>query len=463
MMSNLKRNKMKTNKFFALGLCALALSFSSCEDYLDINESPNQAPDAPVGNVLTAAMTSVMINHSGEDARLAAIWSQQFSGVELQYQSFDLYNITSGDFDWGKHYYGVIEQCNVVIEKASITSNNFHLGVAKTLKAHAFGTMASLYGDIPFTEANQFPAIENPKFDNQTDVYTSVQILLDEAINNLQNSTGNPVAADLFYDGDASQWIKLANSLKARYFLHNKNYSDALTFAANGILSPLDNFETFHGPARFQDQNIYYQFGQNDRPGSMTAEGAYLPTILNPSSMASRDNAKTSESDRFHTIFDSTGTDLNYERMWAIDAPFALFTALETNLILAESNARNGSDQAALDNLNDARAILSATYTGNYDDYLLVDFDPTVGINDKGQGSASANLLYEIIEEKYISLVGQIEVFNDVRRSNNILGLTPKGTATKLPQRYIYPQDELNTNTNAPGSVSIFIETAVNN
>ena len=96
---------MKTNKYIALGLCTLALSFSSCEDYLEVNENPNQALDAPAENVITAAMVSAMVAHSGEDARLAGMWTQQFTGVDRQYAAFDVYNVTAADFDWGKYYY----------------------------------------------------------------------------------------------------------------------------------------------------------------------------------------------------------------------------------------------------------------------------------------------------------------------------------------------------------------------
>ena len=130
---------------------------------------------------------------------------------------------------------------------------------------------------------------------------------------------------------------------------------------------------------------------------------------------------------------------------------------------MAEVNARNNADLAAVDHLNAVRAILIAKYsTGTYDDYVLTDFTPITGVADKGKGSVSANLMYEIIEEKYASLVGQIEAFNDVRRTDNLIGLTPKG-ANGIPQRFFYPQDELNANVNAPAAVSLFIKTAVNN
>ena len=468
MTINLKRTKMKTNKYIALGLCTLALSFASCEDYLDVNDNPNEALDAPAENVMVSAMVSVMVAHSGEDARLAGMWTQQFTGVDRQYAAFDVYNVTTSDFDWGKYYYGIIEQSKIVIDKSTATGNNLDLGIAKVMQAHSYGMMASVYGDIPFTESNQFPDIENPKFDGQVSVYSNVQDLLDGAIVNLQNSTGLIASADLFYGGDLLKWTKLAYSMKARFYMHTKEYPLALTAAANGILDAGDNWMTSHGSAYNQDMNLYHSFLQADREGYMIAQGAFLPSILDATSASYRGNVKTDETERFNDVYlddpSAPGTlILNYTSMWAATASFALATAKETHLIMAEVNARNNADQAAVDHLNAARAILGATYsTGTYDDYLVLDFTPTTGIADEGKGSTNANLLYEVVQEKYASLVGQMEAFNDVRRTNNLIGLTAKGT-NGLPQRFVYPQDELNANVNAPAAVSIFTKTAVNN
>ena len=463
---------MKTNKYIALGLCTLALSFSSCEDYLEVNENPNQALDAPAENVITAAMVSAMVAHSGEDARLAGMWTQQFTGVDRQYAAFDVYNVTAADFDWGKYYYGIIEQSKIVIEKSTATGNTLDQGMAKVMQAHSYGMLASVYGDIPFSEANQFPAIENPKFDGQVSVYNGVQSLLDDAIANLANSTGLIASADLFYGGDPVLWEKLAYTLKARFYMHTKEYPLALAAAVNGITDAADNWMTSHGDAETSsynaNYNMYYSFLQADREGYMIAQGAFLPSILDPASATSRGNTKTDETARFNDIFmdDPTNTGtliLNHLGMWTAISQFPLATAKETHLIMAEVNARNNADQAAVDHLNHVRAILSASYsTGTYDDYVLTDFTPTTGLADEGKGSVNANILYEVVQEKYASLVGQMEAFNDLRRTDNLIGLTAKGTQG-LPQRYIYPQLELNSNTNAPAAVSIFTKTAVNN
>ena len=72
-------------------------------------------------------------------------------------------------------------------------------------------------------------------------------------------------------------------------------------------------------------------------------------------------------------------------------------------------------------------------------------------------------MLKEILIERYLTLVGQIEQYNDVRRTKNYLGITPvKGT--KIPQRFFYAQSEINTNPNTPAvnASDLFVETPVN-
>ena len=70
----------------------------------------------------------------------------------------------------------------------------------------------------------------------------------------------------------------------------------------------------------------------------------------------------------------------------------------------------------------------------------------------------------EILEEKYISLIGSLQVFHDARRTNNILGIPIKSpTATSLPQRFLYPQSEIGSNENFPGVIDLFTATPVNN
>ncbi len=75
-------------------------------------------------------------------------------------------------------------------------------------------------------------------------------------------------------------------------------------------------------------------------------------------------------------------------------------------------------------------------------------------------------LLREIIEERYVSFFGQIEGFNDLRRTQNEtltrVPVTPNA-GTLLPQRFLYPQSEVDRNTSTPSPIpGMFIRTPVN-
>jgi hypothetical protein len=74
-------------------------------------------------------------------------------------------------------------------------------------------------GDIPYS-AFSIIANNKPKFDKQSEVYSQLQILLDNAITNLTGSI--PAGLDIYYQGDVTKWTQLAYSLKARYYLHEK-------------------------------------------------------------------------------------------------------------------------------------------------------------------------------------------------------------------------------------------------
>jgi hypothetical protein len=75
-------------------------------------------------------------------------------------------------------------------------------------------------------------------------------------------------------------------------------------------------------------------------------------------------------------------------------------------------------------------------------------------------------LLREILEERYVSFFGQIEGFNDMRRTQNEnLVRVPvlPNTGTQLPQRFLYPQSEIDRNTSTPSPIpGVFTRTPVN-
>lgn len=446
----------------------LGLSLGACKSFVDdLDVDPNNPAVVDAANSLQGVILADALVHEGDAARTAGIWTNQFSGVERQYISLNNYDVNAGTFDdvWGTLYYGAITQARLTASSAETGLNNKLKGVAQVLEAHAAGTTTALFGDVPFREAASRATIPNPKFDPQTQVYADLQSDLDDAIKNLAGRGTIPATKDIIFNGDASKWSAVANSLKARYYLHIKDYPNAKAFALKGIVSPANDMVMPH-----QDisgaQNIYYFFF-GERAGYLSATDAYAPKLLDPKQKgkfaANRNNAKTDETERFNFFYTPAPATapsdygLNEgEGFSAPDAGFPLVTYSETQLILAEANLRIGAANSvdALAALNKHRAALAQQFPkGKYDPYTLLDIP----------GGASG-LLTEVLTEKYVTLIGQIEAFNDARRTKNAIGIPVKGsTAKTLPQRFLYPQSEINTNPNVPSPLpGLYEPTPVN-
>lgn len=469
--------KKLLNIFFVAGVLFL---FSCKKIVEDVNIDPNRPTAAPSNLLLNGAQVSSIIFHEGDFARLGGMWSQSFTGSDRQYISLNNYVTTSGDYDntWSVAYRGVIAPCKEIIKNEEATNNKLLIGIAQVMQAHTFGTLAALFSDIPFTEAGDPAQFPLPKYDKQSAVYAGVQKLLDDAIANLSSGVGvSPGAKDIFYGGSAGKWIKAANTLKARFYLQTKQYAEAISAATNGISDASENMMAPHGEAYNSDFNLYYSFGVYDRDSYMWADEAVAPRLLDPAAPEYRGNAKTDEEARFNYLYVPGGAlgyasvyELNVQCAfdgWVGDAAddgffggatsFPLVTFEENKLILAEANIRNSNFSASLAALNSFRSYMNtggnigsgyqAAYTFKYDPYVDADFE-TGGIENHGLNKDTA-LLKEVIEERYVTLIGQIEQFNDVRRTKNAIGLVPVTGAT-LPQRFFYPQSEINTNSNTP-------------
>jgi starch-binding outer membrane protein, SusD/RagB family len=481
-------------RILSLSTIALLLFASSCKKIVeDVNINPNSPTDAPSNLLLNGAQVSSIVLYEGDWARLGGMWSQSFTGADRQYISLNNYVTTAGDYDntWSTAYRGVIAPCKLIIEKETVTNNKIMIGIAQVMMAQAYGTLTSLFGDIPLTEAGDPAKFPAPKFDKQAAVYAAVQKLLDDAIVNLNSGVGvSPGTKDIFYGGSTTAWRRAAYTLKARYFLHVKDYANAITAAGNGISSAAGNMMAPHGEAYNSDFNLYYSFCVYDRDSYMGADDAIAPRLLDPAAVKYRGNAKTDEEARFNYLYVPDGG-IGYHGVYELNilcdfdwgvatadngffggnSSFPLVTFEENKLILAEAHIRNSNFSSALSALNDFRAYMSGGgyigvgytdfYGYQYDAYVDADFEAG-GMENFGL-SKNAALLKEILEERYVTLVGQIEQYNDVRRTKNAIGLVPtQGSA--IPQRFFYPQSEINTNSNTPKQVAadLFKPTDVN-
>ena len=443
---------------------------SSCKglfDEKDIQTNPNAVTDVDVRTLLSGTMLGVAFLHEDTDVRIASIWAGELNGLSRAHLGFAQYIVSSQTFSWNT-LYPVGNQARLIQTKADVLGDKWTKGVGQILEALVIAKATSLYGDVPYSQAFDSQNFPTPIFDKQTDVYSALQITLDKAISNLSSTSGLAFGTnDFIYQGDVNKWKALANTLKARLCLHTNNYAQAITSANLGIQNTNGDALIPHGTSQGQNTNQNYDFFRVSRAGDTGFEGTYLRTLLQ--SRINSANTKTNETALYNHIIKVGITAPNSQDpntadgAFVADAPHPIITSYENQLIIAEAEARLGNTNNALISLNKVRSGLTTGYFNGktfsasnrkYDAYTLNDFGTSGLANPKNLSTTQEAMLYEIISQRYIILLMQYEAFNDYRRlavASPVVQLPiPLTVGVKKPQRFIYPQQEINANPNVP-------------
>jgi len=426
---------MRMRLFTAISAIAVAGMVAGCNEYFEgpgISENPNSPSKATANQQFTGFQAFAFNNMTGDVNRLISMWTQQMAGTGRQWAGFDKYVVTESDFTFGAYYTGggLVDIRGV---EAKVKDDKLYLGIAQTWEALTMDLVSDVWGDIPYSEAASDVVL--PKLDKQVAVHTALLTLLDQAITNVNAGGSGPGAVDLIYGGDKTKWAAAAHTLKARLYMHlaeldATNYAKALTETASGIASGSD-FTTYHSGSTGEN-NHWNQFRLGR--GTDISAGKYLVDLLK------------SRNDPRLTQFFSPGPDAagaikgappgeEYDgtEAWlsevrgAADFRQPLLTFAENQMIRAEAQYRTGAQPAALATLNGYRAAL--------------------GLAAKN-GLTGAALLAAIMEEKYIALFQNTEVWNDYRRTC-YPNLTPAAGAV-IPARLVYGTDERRANPNIP-------------
>lgn len=419
---------MKTSLKIISAAVALG-TLVGCHDYLtggDLSNDPNRPVTATNGQLLVGIQANIFGILGGDPARSTGIFAQQFTGGQSQYlsniQSYQITEDNTNGLYAGFYGGGGLVDIKKLEAGAVAAQDTVFLGVAQVYEGLLMGTAADLFGDVVYSQA--LAGTPNPVLDPQLSVYDSVQKVLSQAIINLQKTGGTnfgPGASDLVYGGDASKFIALAHTLKARFYMHTGEvrpaaYASALAEAKQGIMSDAGNYNGAFFDASGQ-QNLWYQFEV-----IAGRSGYVIPNTNFVSLLASRNDPR-----RF-TYFNSAGTDLSAARL-APDFQQPFVTYDENTLIWAEAAYRTGDEGTALAKLNEER-----THNG-----LPVE------------AVAGTALLREILSEEYIVdfQLGE-EAFNLYNRTC-FPNLVPTGVAGgPIPGRFYYDASERQTDTNIP-------------
>lgn len=453
------------NKIISFSLLAgIILGFSGCEEYLDINDDPNNPTEAPI----TGLMANVSLQTGNNVQSVGAITSfyVQYLASPNEASSTDVQEPVSYNGTW-ESLYSNMTDITVMIEQARESGATDYEGVGNILLAINLGLVTQLWGDVPYREAFT-GEILNPAYDDDQDIYAEIQDLLDAGISLLGQESSVELGEDDFvYEGDTDRWIKAAYALKARYAIHLTKTSE---FDPNPILNDFlpNAFSSVADDASVsyftEDRNPWADvaianaglvlggwvseqliqamdgttFGVVDPrlPQMMgtTDEGEYVGTTNG----AGRGDA--AEQGERSTLV--TGTYYSSEL-----SPLDIITYSELKFIEAEAALRDGDDatayEAYLDGI-DAHMRQIGIADSALEAYIT---DPAVAV---GANNITLDLIFK---EKYVALFLNPETWVDARR--NDYGYTnmtvPANLNPELNGQFIrrlaYPDSEITRNT----------------
>ena len=193
--------------------------FTGCDEgFEELNVDPNNSTAVPahllLGGPQRIFMNTMYSAQYGGD--MGACWAQQWSKV--QYNDEARYEPRRGVIDniWSTMYASVISESKAMYTLAEAEGNNSLKGAGLIMQAVGYQTLVDFYGPVPFNQAIDGNILQ-PAYDDEAVVYAGVISMLTEASALLATGTGDITSSsDLFYGGDVTKWIKLANSLKFR-------------------------------------------------------------------------------------------------------------------------------------------------------------------------------------------------------------------------------------------------------
>lgn len=281
---------MKFRQFQWLAIVVL-LSFG-CESLTEINENPNDLTDERVNpayiltSILTGSATALSdVSFSGNVTQSVLSEAMQYTQRDfLEFSVTNQFGWYPLSFDYRSLHQPLSNAAYLGRRAEGNPDSLFLKGVSLTMQSMWFGFQTSLWGDIPYSEANLGTEKLQPAFDRQKDVFIGIITDLDRA-NSLLKQAGNVKSAvlsraDLLYQGDILKWRKFTNSLRIRYLMR---LSEKLTDMTNAGLDVKGEFAKMVGdPTNYPLLINSVDNAAMSYPGTNTIDSWRMGTLLKP-------------------------------------------------------------------------------------------------------------------------------------------------------------------------------------
>ncbi|SDG78313.1 Starch-binding associating with outer membrane [Dyadobacter soli] len=372
-------------------LLLAALSLGSCNDWLDVNEDPNNPTNVAPEFVLPAAQASVAAIVGGDFAIIGGLWSQHWtqSNSASQYRGIDSYDLQPSDYDiaWTELYAGGLNDFEDVKRKAIESGNNNMLLQSVAVQTYGFQMLADWFDKIPLSEALQVETIKAPKYDEGPAVYAELLKRLDDALAlDFNNGKSTAVPSDLVFGGTSAenqidQWKRFTNTLKLKLYLRQTASPNA-TQAIAAIKAMLDANTPF-----LEDHAAITQFVDEPNRSNPLYENNVRQLNVSSNLRLSRTfltylqaNADDARLAAYYTpgtggqsgleqgdFLSTVGVNVpSVAKMTATD-PFYFFSIDEIYFMLSEAHLRTGNDAKAKEFYDKAVAAAYAKFNIAFD------------------------------------------------------------------------------------------------
>ncbi len=484
---------MKNIHIIIISLFVLAVS-TGCNDWLDVNENPNNLNKLPEPDAaLAVAQINIANALMGWDLGIGGAfwsqyWTQRAGGQDLKF--LDTYENATFEIA----HRNLISSALVDLKEIKKYSSSTELVyfIAEALSIYTWQIVTDTWGDVPYFEALRGDeGITSPKFDSQQSIYTDLLKRVDALLvyTSADNTTMSP-ANDLIYGANFDHWYSFAKTIKLKLMMRlsatsgydnaqvltliNQGgfidsmamiYRNVWTFGEHGKQYPLIEYQVLSA-GRIQSNVVasatfieWLQYVNDPR-----IDNYFRPTTSGHKGMLQGDYTYTPTSTDFSMVItDSVNTDIPLISRWEVEfwkaeafARSGNSTKAKEHYITGVTQSLNywGNNTAGLTFMHKIDSIWDSA--SSYDHYL-----EQIALQ-KWTAYYKLQHWESFMERNRIKYpkVNMIDVANnrsslttDFPVGNFVLSVAGRATLQeKLPSSPLYPVGEITRNANAPGN-----------
>ena len=202
----------------------IAGTFSACTNgFEELNTNPNSPVQVQPNLLLRQVIYDLGDEMAYEGFVAGNLLGQYFTAID--FNLFDRHNLSQpqlGGNPWPTIYRNLRDNEIIINQARANSALSVYEAPGLILKSYMTALTTDIYGDVPYSEALQgVNGSVTPAYDTQEEIYLGSNGIIENLQNAISlienNNYTTPLEGDIIYDGNLSQWKKLANSLLIKY------------------------------------------------------------------------------------------------------------------------------------------------------------------------------------------------------------------------------------------------------